>query len=48
MASDPRTYFKQREHIEKLEGMLEVLGAVFDVSEMPLDKRLIVLEEKHH
>ena len=34
--------------IEKLEGMLEVLRAVFDVSEMPLDKRLIVLEEKHH
>ena len=48
IAADPRTYFKQKEHIEKLEGMLEVLKAVFDVTEMPLDKRLKVLEEFYH
>lgn len=48
IASDPRTYFKQKEHIEKLEGMLEVLKAVFDVTEMPLDKRLKVLEKFYH
>lgn len=48
LALDPRSYYKQKEHIEKLEGMLEVLRAVFDVSEMPLDKRLKVLEEFYH
>ena len=48
MAADPRTYFKQKEHIDKLEGMLEALKAVFDVTEMPLDKRLEVLEEFYH
>ena len=48
IAADPRTYFKQKEHIDKLEGMLEVLKAVFDVTEMPLDKRLKVLEEFYH
>lgn len=48
IASDPRTYFKQKEHIEKLEGMIEVLKAVFDVTEMPLDKRLKVLEDFYH
>ena len=48
IASDPRSYFKQKEHIDKLEGMLEVLKAVFDVTEMPLDKRLKVLEDFYH
>lgn len=45
LALDPRSYYKQKEHIEKLEGMLDVLKSVFDVSEMPLDKRLKVLEQ---
>ena len=48
IASDPRIYFKQKEHIDKLEGMLEILKAIFDVTEMPLDKRLKVLEEFYH
>lgn len=48
IAKDPRTYYKQKEHIDKLEGMLEVLKAVFNVTEMSLDKQLKVLEEFYH
>ena len=45
LALDPRSYYKLKERIEKLEGMVAVLKVVFDVSSMPLDKRLKVLEE---
>lgn len=45
LALDPRSYYKQKERIEKLEGVIELLKAVFDVSEIPLDKRLKVIEE---
>ena len=45
LALDPRSYYKLKERIEKLEGMVAVLKVVFDVSSLPLDKRLKVLEE---
>ena len=45
LALDPRSYYKLKERIEKLEGMVAVLKVVFDVSSMPLDKRLKVLED---
>lgn len=44
-ALDPREYFKQRERITKLEGMLEVLKTASGVIDMPLADKLKILDE---
>lgn len=44
-ALDPREYFKQRERITKLEGMLEVLKTASGVIDIPLADKLKILDE---
>ena len=41
-------YYQLKAHAKKLEGMLEVIKLVSDISEIPLDKKLQVLEELYH
>jgi predicted DNA-binding protein YlxM (UPF0122 family) len=45
LALDPRSYHRMRDRIEKLEGMVGLLKTVFDVSSIPLNQKLKVLEE---
>ena len=47
-ASDPRTYYKQKEHIKKLEGIIELLNEAFDISTVPLSKKLKILETHYY
>ena len=47
-ALDPREYFKQKERIAKLEGMLAVIKAASGVMDMPLAEKLRVLDEFYH
>ena len=44
-ALDPREYFKQRERITKLEGMLEVLKTASGVIDIPMADKLKILDE---
>lgn len=41
-------YHQLKAHAKKLEGMLEVIKLVSDISEIPLDKKLQVLEDLYH
>ena len=41
---DPKTYFKQKEKIKKLETIITVLHTAFDVSQIPLKQKLEILE----
>jgi transposase-like protein len=41
-------YYQLQAHAKKLEGMLEVIKLVSDISEIPLDKKLQVPEELYH
>ena len=47
-ALDPREYFKQKERIAKLEGMLAVIKAASGVMDMPLAEKLRILDECYH
>ena len=47
-ALDPREYFKQKERIAKLEGMLEVIKTASGIMDMPLAEKLRVLDEFYH
>ena len=48
IAVDAMDYHQLKAHAKKLEGMLEVIKLVSDISEIPLDKKLQVLEELYH
>ena len=44
-ALDPREYFKLKERVAKLEGMLEILKTTSGVIDMPLADKLKILDE---
>ena len=44
-ALDPREYYKLKNHVTKLEGMLEILKIACGVADMPLDEKLSILDE---
>lgn len=44
-ALDPREYYKLKNRVAKLEGMLEILKTACGVADMPLDEKLSILDE---
>lgn len=44
-ALDPREYYKLKNRVTKLEGMLEIIKTACGVEDMPLDEKLSILDE---